>query len=118
MLTLKFPRTRASIDRCVSRFAVSCNVILMLIATLVAIQILVAIAKSGATAAGHAVNRAGKHDRLPSGSVFDQNAGNKQRNSDVVRKLPADRELLDGCESLASSLTDFQLARIAGRCVS
>jgi hypothetical protein len=90
----------------------------MPIATLVAMQMLVAVAQSGATAAGHIVNRAGKHDRLPSGYVFDQKAGKEQRNSDVLRKLPADRELLDGCESLASSLTNFQLALIASRCVS
>jgi hypothetical protein len=90
----------------------------MPIATLVAMQMLVAVAQSGATAAGQIVNRAGKHDRLPSGYVFDQNAGKEQRNSDVLRKLPADRELLDGCESLASSLTNFQLALIASRCVS
>src|SRR5215217_1228630 len=118
MLTLKFPRTRelrASIHRCVSRCAVyACSLIIVLIATLVIIQML-HVAKSGATGAWHVVNRAGKHNRLPSGHVSDQNAGNEQRNSDVLRTVPADRELLDGCESLASSLTDFQLARIAGR---
>ena len=99
MLMLEFLRTRelrASIHRCVSRCAVyACSLIIVLIATLVTIQMF-HIAKSGATGAWHVVNRAGKHNRLPSGHAFDQNAGNEQRNSDVLRTVPADRELLDG----------------------
>jgi hypothetical protein len=52
------------------------------------------------------VNRTHKGDRLPLAQV------------NVARAPVYDLKLPEGCDSLVSSLTRSQLARIAGRCVS
>jgi hypothetical protein len=52
------------------------------------------------------VNRTQKGDRLPLAQI------------DVPRVPVSDASLPEGCDSLVSSLTRSDLARIAGRCVS
>jgi hypothetical protein len=52
------------------------------------------------------VNRIQKGDRLPLDQI------------DVPRAPVSDASLPEGCDSLVSSLTRSDLARIAGRCVS
>jgi hypothetical protein len=52
------------------------------------------------------VNRTQKGDRLPLAQI------------NVPRALVSDASLPEGCDSLVSSLTRSDLARIAGRCVS
>jgi hypothetical protein len=52
------------------------------------------------------VNRMQKGDRLPSAQI------------NVPRAPVSDASLPEGCDSLVSSLTRSDLARMAGRCVS
>jgi len=63
-------------------------------------------AHSDVAPTGSIVNRTHKGDRLPLAHVHVQRAA-----------LPGSK-LPDGCDSLVSSLTHSQLARIAARCVS
>jgi hypothetical protein len=66
----------------------------------------IAIARPDAGISTEIVNRTQKGDRLPL----------VQR---TAPRVPAyDSRLPDGCDSLVSSLTHSDLARIAGRCVS
>jgi hypothetical protein len=82
-------------------------VILTIISILGGIELSVATAWSEATTTVEIVNRTAKADRLPLASAIQ------------TKLLPApDQKLLDGCESLASSLIRSPLARIAGRCLS
>jgi len=62
-----------------------------------------------------AVNRTLKGDRFPQTLAFHPNVASLPL---TPRKTAFDSKLPDGCESLVSQLVNFQLARIAGRCVS
>ena len=62
---------------------------------------------------GEMVNRNGKGDRLP---ALHQIAAKQP--VETLNTFLRDRELAEGCESLASSLSRSSLANIAGRCLS
>lgn len=64
------------------------------------------------------VDRTLKGDRLPLAPASHPNAVNQPLRTGVPRKSASDLKLPDGCELLVSPLTDFHLARMAGRCVS
>ena len=65
---------------------------------------------------GEMVNRNGKGDRLPAVPVLHQIAAKQP--VETLNTFLRDRELAEGCESLASSLSRSSLANIAGRCLS
>lgn len=75
-------------------------------------------AQTGAPPSGETVNRTLKGDRLSEAPVFHPNAVHQAPRSNAHRVLIHDLILPDGCESLVSPLANFQLAQIAGRCVS
>jgi hypothetical protein len=95
----------------------ACSVVLILLSIFVGLDISVSIAWSDVAPSVEMVNRTRKGDRLPP-PTFQGNAMNQSGDIEVLQKLPHKLELLDGCESLASSLTRSPLARIAGRCLS
>ena len=64
------------------------------------------------------VNRTGKGDRLPLVQALHRIPANQPAKIEVLRTSAPDQELVDGCESLASSLSGSPLANIAGRCLS
>jgi hypothetical protein len=76
-------------------------------------------ADTGVTA-GEMVNRNGKGDRLPVVvvPVLHRLPAKQPVKIEALRTLPRDLELVEGCESLASSLSRSSLANIAGRCLS
>jgi hypothetical protein len=63
-------------------------------------------------------NRTGKGDRLPLVPALHRIPANQPAKIEVLRTSAPDQELVDGCESLASSLSGSPLANIAGRCLS
>ena len=68
---------------------------------------------------GEMVNRNGKGDRLPAVPVLHQiPAKQPGKKIETLNTFLRDRELAEGCESLASSLSRSSLANIAGRCLS
>ena len=68
---------------------------------------------------GETVNRNGKGDRLPAVPVLHQiPAKQPGKKIETLNTFLRDRELAEGCESLASSLSRSSLANIAGRCLS
>jgi hypothetical protein len=94
----------------------ACSV--MLIIAFIFVGLEVSISRGWPGAAGQMVSRTGKGDFLRSVPAFHRNAVNQPGQIGVLRTLPPDRDLIDGCESLASSLAGSPLALIAGRCLS
>ena len=72
-------------------------------------------ADTGVTA-GEMVNRNGKGDRLPVVPILHRLPAKQPVKIETLRTLP--RDLAEGCELLASSLSRSSLANIAGRCLS
>jgi hypothetical protein len=64
------------------------------------------------------VNRSGKGDRLPAVPALHQILAKQPAKIETLNTFLRDRELAEGCESLASSLSRSSLANIAGRCLS
>ena len=96
----------------------ACSVILAMAAIFVGIEISIATAWSGAAPAVEIVNRTGKVDRLPLAPAFRRNALNQPLEINVPRTPAPDQKLIDGCESLISSLAHSPFAQVAGRCLS
>jgi hypothetical protein len=111
MLTHMSPRTNQSqsLGRGSSCVVGICSVILTIISFFGGFELSVATAWSEAATAVEMVNRTAKADRLPLASVSQLK----------FLKPPApNQKLLDGCESVASSLVRSPVARVAGRCLS
>jgi hypothetical protein len=66
---------------------------------------------------GQTVNRALKGDLLPLAPAIRRNAG-QHHELQAPRISAPHSNLPDGCEGLVSSITNSDLANIAGRCVS
>jgi hypothetical protein len=66
----------------------------------------------------HNVDRALKGDRLPLVPALKPADGNGQIGFNERSNLVAVPELLDGCESMVSTIGKAQLANVAGRCLS
>jgi hypothetical protein len=75
------------------------------------------IAETG-VAAGEMVNRNGKSDRLPVAQPSHRLLAKQSLKIESHRIPLRDHEMVEGCESLASSLSHSSLANIAGRCLS
>jgi hypothetical protein len=120
MQTLTSPRTgeSQSMGRGSAYVVGACSVILAMVSIFVGIEISVATAWSGAAPAVEIVDRAGKGDRLSPVPAFHRNAVNQPLEINVPRTPAPDQELIEGCESLASSLTHSPFAQVAGRCLS
>jgi hypothetical protein len=99
-------------------FIVGCSVLLAMVSIVISIEVSVATAWSGAAPSIEIMNRTRKGDRLPLVPAFHQNAVNLPLQVDVPRTPAPSPGLLEGCESLASSLAPSLLAHTAGRCLS
>lgn len=75
-------------------------------------------ARSAALPSVQTVNRTLKGDRLPLAPAFHPNTVNRPFETSVPRESASNSRLPDGCEPLVSPFSSFELARIAGRCVS
>jgi hypothetical protein len=75
-------------------------------------------ARSGIEPSGETVNRILKGDRSPPAFRIQPNAAHRPRQTNTPLETASGSRLPVGCESLVSALAHFQLARIAGRCVS
>jgi hypothetical protein len=96
----------------------ACSVILGAVSFLVGIEMSVATPWSGGSAPAAEIVRTGKGNRSPLALEFHRNAVNQPLEINVPRTPAPDQELIDGCEPLASSLTNSPFARVAGRCLS
>lgn len=67
---------------------------------------------------GQIVNRTLKGDRLPLVAALHPNAVDRSLKTKAARATASDSKLPDGCDLPVSPLANFELARIAGRCVS
>jgi hypothetical protein len=74
-------------------------------------------ARTEAYASEQTVTRALKSDRLPLAPSI-RSGVDSQPVERTRRTLAPDLKLPDGCEAVASSIADPELAHIAGRCVS
>jgi len=111
MLTHISPRTNQSqsLGRGFPYAVGTCSVILTVISFFAGFELSVATASSEAATAAEMVNRTAKADRLPLPFVSQIK----------ILKVPAPgQKLLDGCESVASSLVRSPVTRVAGRCLS
>ena len=96
----------------------ACSVIFATLPIFVGMEISVATPRSGAAPAVEMVNRTGKGARLPFAPELHRSAVNQPSEIRVSRTTVPDAELIEGCEPLASALTQSPLARVAGRCLS
>jgi|tagenome__1003787_1003787.scaffolds.fasta_scaffold20821375_2 hypothetical protein len=88
-------------------FVYACSAIIMISSILVAVELSIPMAWSGAAHGVQAVQRAGKGDRL------QQLPRSNRRGLNEL-----DEHFIEGCESLASSLTHNRFVFIAARCLS
>jgi hypothetical protein len=82
------------------------GVVALILAAVFSLAISFAAASAGVVPSGHVVNRTIKGDRLARIAKIN------------IPLAPANLELVDGCESLVSSLAHTPFATKAGRCVS
>jgi hypothetical protein len=85
-----------------------CAAVLVMVSMAISLEASIATARSGVEHSVEIVNRARKGDRLP----LVQPQINGPRATASASTLP------DGCDSVVSSLTRSDLARIAHRCLS
>jgi hypothetical protein len=117
MLTRMRPRKGKSqaLDR---RYPCVAAASVMLAVTSIVISIEMPIATPGreGAAAVQGVNRTLKGDFRPIAHRFHQTVVKQPVEIEIL--WTSDQALLEGCESLASSLTHSRLGKIAGRCLS
>ena len=92
---------------------VVCCVSLALAATLIGLQVTLAVASSGALTEGKVQTRKG--DRLPLFLSSERNQPRKTQTPDTSIEM---HQLLDGCESVASNLVTGRMSPRVGRCIS
>ena len=103
-----------------SRYLVGCcGVAFGLVSFLVGLEVLGSTPASSVEQQSPAgINRALKGDRLPLVSDRSRNADNGPSEIKPPQVPAARPELLDGCESIVSTIGQPPLARVAGRCIS
>jgi hypothetical protein len=107
-----------SIGRGSSYVVRACSLVLAMMCIFIGVETSVVTAWSGAFPAVEIVNRSGKSDRLQRAPQFHRNTVNQLLRINFPRTPAPDQELIDGCESVASSLTHSPFARVASRCLS